>query len=560
VTAGAVTGRAGPARGRVLGGLPAAVAAATFVGTVVGERAGPGPAGVPAAAGLALGGMALLWALRHPVRPGRRPGWAAAAVPIACCLLATAATQRALHGLVRSPVAGPVEARVDARLRATLAQDPGGRRFAAWAVARASSFTGPDGRSRAAGGRLVKLRATGDAASRLAVLAAGDRVEVEGWFEPADGYDARLRWKHVAGRFRVRRLLAFSGPSSPLDRVANALRARVLAGGASLPAAQRGLLAGFLLGDTRAIPERTVEEFRASGLSHLLAVSGSNVAFVLALAAPVLRRRGYRARFALGALVVVVFGAMTRWEPSVLRAVAMALTAMTASLLGRPSAGTRVLALAVTALLLADPFLSHSVGFGLSVAASAGILFLGGPVTRRLRGPRVLREVLGITIAAQIGTAPLLLAVFGSVPVVSVAANLLAVPVAEPLTVWGLAAGVVGGPVRGVQPVLAGALQFPSYVMLRWVESVASVASRVPLALDSRGAVGALSGFLAFVALAGARRGARGARGGRRREPPIRSSTARRSSASASATPSASGQGSGTASRHTRNPKWMPPR
>lgn len=542
--------------GPIPGGVPTLAAAATLAGILLGERAGPGPAAASGIAGLALAGAAVAWALAHPPRPDRPRYQGVVAVLLACGLLGAAATQRALHGLARSPIAGPVASRLDGRLRATLAEDPAGLRFSVSAIARASAFTRPGGGWSGAGGRRVKLKATGDAASRLAVLSAGDRVEIEGWFEPADGYDARLRWKHVAGRFRVRRLLAFSGPTSPLDRVANALRGRVLAGGSSLPAAQRSLLAGFLLGDTRGVSERTVEEFRASGLSHLLAVSGSNVAFVLALAAPALRRRGHRARFALGVVVVVVFGAMTRWEPSVLRAVAMALTAMTASLLGRPSAGTRVLALSVVALLLADPFLAHSVGFGLSVAASAGILALAGPITRRLRGPRLGREVLGITIAAQLGTAPLLLPVFGSVPAVSVVANLLAVPAAEPLTVWGLAAGVAGGFLRGLQPALAAALQFPSYVLLRWVESVAAWGSRVPLALDFRGAFGAAA------ACFGLRAGlelVRAGRRARRRDRAVRSSIASRSSASASPMPSASGQGSGTASRQTRNPKWMAP-
>ena len=120
----------------------------------------------------------------------------------------------------------------------------------------------------------------------------------------------------------------------------------------------------------------------ASGLSHLLAVSGENVAFTLALAGPLLRRLrvGPRTLVALG--VVFVFAAMTRFEPSVLRASAMAVVALLAAFAG-PARGAwaRVLAYAVIVLLIADPFLLRSVGFWLSCGASAGIAFLE-PVSR----------------------------------------------------------------------------------------------------------------------------------------------------------------------------------
>ena len=138
-------------------------------------------------------------------------------------------------------------------------------------------------------------------------------------------------------------------------------------------------MAGFLLGDTRELPRDVEADFRAAGLTQLLAVSGANVAFVLALTRPLLRRLPLRAQLIAGLAVLVVFGTMTRWEPSVLRACAMAACSMAALYLGRPTAGVRVLALAVVALVLADPFLIHSIGFLLSCGASAGIAVLALP-------------------------------------------------------------------------------------------------------------------------------------------------------------------------------------
>src|SRR4051794_37776574 len=136
-----------------------------------------------------------------------------------------------------------------------------------------------------------------------------------------------------------------------------------------MPADRRALFTGFVLGDDRGQRPEVVEDFRASGLSHLLVVSGENVAFVLALAAPLLKRLRLGARWAVGLGVLATFGVLTRWEPSVLRAIAMATVTMTAMAIGRPASSGRVVAIAVTAVLLIDPLLVGSVGFLLSVGA-----------------------------------------------------------------------------------------------------------------------------------------------------------------------------------------------
>ena len=126
-----------------------------------------------------------------------------------------------------------------------------------------------------------------------------------------------------------------------------------------------------------------------------------------------------------------------------------------ATFVGRPVAPLRALSLAIIVLLLIDPFLLHSLGFHLSCAASAGIAVLARPLAARLRGPQFVREPLAVSIAAQVGVTPVLLAAFGSVPVITPVANLLAYPAAEALGVFGLAASVAGGVVPPVGTVLA---------------------------------------------------------------------------------------------------------
>ena len=449
-------------------------------GARLGEQLGPAPAIPLLVAGL-LGAIAALFLAKRPAR--------LALVVVAVATLATASMQRALDGQAHSPLTAPRDARAAATITATLTDDPDGGPYNARVLARVTRI---DGRS--AGGRTVLVTAGGDAAGKLRLLESGDEVKVSGWLQPLTGYDARLRWRHAVASFDAVELRAFEPARSPLHRTANFLRARVLAGGRHLAPTERALMAGFLLGDTRELPRDVEAQFRASGLTHLLAVSGANVAFVLALVRPLLRRLLLRAQLVAGLTVLLVFGTMTRWEPSVLRACAMAACSMTALYLGRPTAGVRVLALAVVALVLADPFLVHSIGFLLSCGASAGIAVLAPAITARVPGPRWLREPLGVTLAAQIGVAPVLIPVFGSVPLAALPANLVAGPIAGPLTVIGLATGVAGGLVESWWPGLATLLQAPTAFLARAMLSVAAFFSRLPVDVDGRAAWAIVAG------------------------------------------------------------------
>jgi competence protein ComEC len=454
--------------------------AAVVVGARLGEQLGPRPAIVLLVSGL-LGAIAALFIPRRPAR------FALAVAAVA--MLATASMQRALDGQAHSPLTALRDARAAATITATLTDDPDGGQYNASVLARVSRIGG-----RSAGARTVLVSAGGDTAGKLRLLESGDEVEVSGWLQPLSGYDERLRWRHAVASFDAVELRAFDPARSPLHRTANFLRARVLAGGRRLAPTERALMAGFLLGDTRELPRDVEEQFRTSGLTHLLAVSGANVAFVLALVRPLLRRLPLRAQLVAGLTVLVVFGTMTRWEPSVLRACAMAACSMTALYLGRPTAGIRVLALAVVVLVLADPFLVHSIGFLLSCGASAGIAVLAPAITARVPGPHWLREPLGVTLAAQIGVAPVLIPVFGSVPLAALPANLVAGPIAGPLTVLGLATGVAGGVVESWWPGLAALLQAPTALLARAMLWVAAFFSRLPVDVDGRAAWAIIAG------------------------------------------------------------------
>jgi competence protein ComEC len=129
-------------------------------------------------------------------------------------------------------------------------------------------------------------------------------------------------------------------------------------------------------------------------------------------------------------------------------------------------------------VLLCDPLLVGSLGFQLSVGATLAMVVGAGPLARCLPGPRWLALPLAVTLAAQLGVAPLLILTFGPVGLASLPANLLAVPAAGPLMVWGLTAGLVAGVVGEPWATL---VHLPSRVLLAWIDGVATVAGRAPL-------------------------------------------------------------------------------
>jgi competence protein ComEC len=324
--------------------------------------------------------------------------------------------------------------------------------------------------------------ARASAAAALDDRLAGERVTVLGSVQAPGSYEGFVRYRHLAGRLVVDTVVGWR-PGDPASTAANGLRRTLATGADGLPERQRSLLAGLTLGDDRAQPPDMTEAFRAAGLTHLLAVSGQNIAFVLAIVAPLLSRLSFGPRLAATLTVLAGFALVTRAEPSVLRAAGMAAVAAVGVAAGRPASTLRTLALGVTAMVLVDPLLTTSLGFRLSVLGAGGIVVGAGRLERRLPGPRWLAAPLAVTVSAQAAVSPLLVATFGSVPLASIPANLLAAPAAGPIMVWGLtgglAAGVVGGPV-------ARLLHLPTGVLLGWLDGVATAAARWPLG-DLRG-------------------------------------------------------------------------
>jgi competence protein ComEC len=356
----------------------------------------------------------------------------------------------------------PMPAEIDAR--ASLVRDPvraGGATTALVAV---------DGRN-------LVASAYGPIGARLSRAQAGDRVQVRGTTRPWAASTERRAALRTTHRLDVVSVTVLDA-TPPLWRLANALRDRIAEGAEPLGAERRALFTGLVYGDDRLQSALVEADFRLAGLTHLLAVSGQNVAYLLLLLAPVLRRCGLGWRWVLTIAALVVFATATRYEPSVLRATVMAAIAATGALTGRESASVRVLAFAVAGLVLMDPLLTHTIAFRLSVAASAGIIVFAKPIAGRFGGGP-LATALAVTVSAQLAVAPLLVTTFGPISIVSIPANLLAGPVAGVAMVWGMTAGLAAGLVGGPIPAVVHIVTEP---LLWWLEHVAHAAASVPLA------------------------------------------------------------------------------
>ena len=327
-----------------------------------------------------------------------------------------------------------------------------GERFEMWARGRALRQR----LERWHGGDLVRLR--------------GNRVELDGERRP------RVAAQHVVGEFEYE----WAGDEmagGPLARASNRVRATIERGAAAGlgDPAQAALFRGLVIGDDRGQPPAMIGRFRTSGLSHLTAVSGQNVAFVLAAAGPLLRRLGPGGRWAVTIALIGWFVALTRFEPSIVRAGAMAAISATGFVLGRARSPVRLLWLAVVVLLVVDPLLVHAVGFLLSVGATAGVAVLGPRLAQLLERLGPLAVPVGITLGAQLGVAIPALAVFGELPLVSLPCNVLAVPVAGAVMLYGLPAGLVAGAAPAVAPLV----MFPCRLGVRWVDTVAALGARL---------------------------------------------------------------------------------
>ncbi len=306
-------------------------------------------------------------------------------------------------------------------------------------------------------------------------LLPGQRLTTRGKLLPPRGGDLRAA---VVSSKEAPELI---GQPPWAQRAAGALRAGLQRACEPLPHDVGGLLPGLVVGDTSRLDPALSDDFRTTGMTHLMAVSGANVAILLGvvLFAMPWTRAGPVTRAVVCAIVLVGFVILARPSPSVLRAAGMGAIGLIGLASGRPRAALPALGAAVAGLILYDPELAADPGFALSTLATAGLLLLAPPwrdALRRRGWPPGAAEALAVPAAAQVACGPVIAGLSGTISLVAVPANLVVVPAIAPATLLGVAAAVLS-------PVWAGGAGFAAWLAhwpARWLVLVATYGARIP--------------------------------------------------------------------------------
>ncbi len=453
-------------------------AAALWIGTLVGLLAGTQTAWWVAA----LAGLALVAVLV------RRPrGWLGWLPTLAFFVAAVAISGVRQAERAADPVAAAAQQRSFAHLTGSVSGFP--RAVAGgFATPDAPSPSSPDDRRRwrvdievavvEVAGRgstsTVTVGVLGNGATWAALL-PGQTVHVAG----------RLAASEFAGlptiSLTARDPPAVLDGASPAFLVAGSIRDTLRENASGLSDDAAGLLPGLVVGDTSGIDEQLDTDAKATGVSHLLAVSGSHFAILCGAVIVALRRFGPRSASVGGAVTLVGLVILVGPAPSVLRAAVMGGVGVLALFAGRTRSSLPALAAAAIALLLFDSDLALSAGFALSVLATGGLILLAplwSTVLQRRGVPVGWADLLAIPVAAQVVTMPVIVLISGSISVVGVLANLLVAPVVAPALILGMLCALTGPWWPGAAAVLARA----TAPLLDWIAAVAHTLARWPAA------------------------------------------------------------------------------
>lgn len=350
---------------------------------------------------------------------------------------------------------------------------------------------------------------------RYPAIEAGDLLTIEGRARPRPDSDYGRYLERIGawGTLDVDALaVAAVGAADPGRALERVRRAAGDALAAVLPEPEAGLAAGILIGLRDRVDRVLAADFTTAGASHVVAISGWNIAIVASVIGALAGRLGRRRRAVVTVLAILAYVVFAGASASVLRAGVMAGVVLLARESGRPGRAAAALGWAVALLLLADPDLVADAGFQLSSLATAGLIAWATPLTGWLerlgrgRLPRWLAESLGVSFAAQAATLPVVLAAFGRLALISPVVNLLIVPLVAPAMAVGVVA-LIGGVLvgMGAPPALGAVLALPGWVSLRVIAGIVGVAADVPgasLEIEAGGRIVAAVIAVAAVALA----------------------------------------------------------
>lgn len=349
-----------------------------------------------------------------------------------------------------------------------------------------------DGREQAVHGQLLAT------VGRYPEWRYGDEVRLRGHLETPPVFED-FSYRDYLARQGIYSLLSRAGGErlraglgSPFFAALYALRDRARAVIALLlPEPHAALLTGILLGIDAGIPKEVLEAFNATGTTHILVISGANFAVIAGVLTPLTARiAGARRGAWLAIAGIALYALLVGAEPAVLRAAVMGALYVMARVLGRQTMALNSLAVATLLLTALNPFTLWDLGFQLSALATLALILFVPGITQRVErllaplGPRraavmgLLNEALIVTLAAQLTTTPLIVAVFGRLSLVSLVTNLLILP----LQSWVMLSGGLATLAGLLWLPLGRVLALGPWLALSWTVAMVEWTARFPAA------------------------------------------------------------------------------
>lgn len=249
-----------------------------------------------------------------------------------------------------------------------------------------------------------------------------------------------------------------------------------------LPRNHMSILIGMIIGDTSETSEEVENDFKISGISHLLAVSGSNVAYIILAIKFLLNKFTSRSvSNILTILFIVLFVLISGGSASVVRAAMMAIIAIVSELVSRKSNTLASIATSALVILIYNPFVIYDIGFVLSFCGTIGIVLLNSKISSYLNSKiksKILKmfiDTFSVTMSAQIILLPIMWRAFNTISIISLLSNLIVVPLTGVITILGIAIYFVGL----IYMPVARILSYSIYVLIEFVINVASFCAKI---------------------------------------------------------------------------------
>ena len=249
----------------------------------------------------------------------------------------------------------------------------------------------------------------------------------------------------------------------------------------SLPSEQAGLLKGIVIGERGSLSEDTKNDFNISGLTHLLCVSGANIAYIAGACLVVLKILKIKPPYSnfITIIVLIIFTYITGSSPAVMRASIMGIMLLLAEVFVRKSDVLTSISAASLFILIYNPFTFYDIGFQLSFAGTIGIvLFYKNLVNYFNFLPKLINEVFSVSLAAQLTVNPLIALYFNKVSLIAIVSNLLVVPITGGVTILGFIMSILGQFILFPAQIVGGL----SYFFLSFMLWVSNICANIPFA------------------------------------------------------------------------------